>query len=252
MKKILFFSILFAICSAFAAVSYKKSTPVVKEVALPAPPSLDQFERPQRKEYDKYTKEKGSKGAILFIKLLEQFPKGTLPYSLTTNVLREQIKTNSTNDYVSKDKRVTIGSKFLTFFPNLHEQSKFSRSPQPLPEAFLAFEARGKHILIYFTNYYNYKTYYVSVFDANGNSISEKTFAVVNLKRLTTATLDDNFELTRTNYDVIWDKEPDENGYKNCKIRELKFSKMTVESLIKEGGEKEIKIEKNMVDRANP
>jgi hypothetical protein len=252
MKKILFFSVLFAVCSAFAAVSYKKTSPVAEEVSLPAPPSLDQFESPQRKEYDKYTKEKGTKDAVSFIKLLQQFPKGTLPYSLTTNVLREQIKTNATNDYVSKDKRATIGSKFLTFFPNLNENSKFSRSPQPLPEAFLAFEAKGKHILIYFTNHYNYKTYYVSVFDAKGNSISEKTFALVNLKKLTTATLDDNFELTRNNYDVIWDKKPDENGYKNCKITELKLTKMTVESLIKKDSEKEIKIEKNMVDRANP
>ena len=250
MKKILFFSTLIAVCSAFAAAKYTKRAPIAEETTLAEPPSLDEFDEPEWKEYDKYNKEDKYNGEATFEELLAQFPKGTLPYSLTTNVLRNHVDTMAYAEHRNVEKKV-LPRAFRSFFPNLESERKFSRMPPPLPEPFLAFEANGKHVLIYFTNRFG-KSYYVSTFDAKGKLISEKPFAEVSLEYMTTATLDENLDLTRLNYDIIWDKPNDENGYKNCKITELKLIKRTIESLIKKNSEKQIKIEKNTIDRAIP
>jgi hypothetical protein len=250
MKKILFLSTFITVCCAFAAAKYTKQAPIAEETTLAEPPSIDVLTEPERAQNDKYNKEDKFNGEATFEELLAQFSKGTLPYSLTTNVLRRHVDTMAYAKYRQQEKKV-LPRAFHQYFPSLESERKFSRMPPPLPEPFLAFEANGKHVLIYFTNRFG-KSYYVSTFDAKGKLISEKPFAEVNLEEMTIATLEENLELTRIKYDIIWNKKQDENGYKNCKITELKLIKKTVESLIKKNSEKEIKIEKNTIDRVIP
>jgi hypothetical protein len=252
MKKILFFSVLLAACCAFAAVSLKKSAPQPEEVVLAEPPAIDidEFDEPEWAANDKYLEVDKIKGKAIFSKLLEQFPKGTLPYSLTTSVLRTDVDTMAYSKYQNREKTI-LPREFRTFFPELAEESKFSRMPPPPPQPFLAFEADGKYVLIYLTERYG-KVYTVATFDAKGKCISERDFANVNLNNMTTATLDEHLNLTRMTHKILWDKPTDKNGYKNCKITELKLEKTTVESLIKKDSQKEIKTEKPTVERAIP
>jgi hypothetical protein len=252
MKKILFFSTLLAACCAFAAVSLKKPAPKVAEIEediFTEPPSLDEYEQPRWTKNDKYIEVEAVKGKATFAKLLEQFPKGTLPYSLTTSVLRIDVDTMAYSKYRNRQKTI-LPREFRIFFPNLVEEGKFSRMPPPPPEPFLAFEADGKHVLIYLTERFS-KTYMVATFDEKGKFISERHFADVSLRGMTAATLDANLNLTSMAYKILWDKPTDKNGYKNCKITELQLEKTTVESLIKKNSQKEIKAEKT-VERAMP
>jgi hypothetical protein len=251
MKKILFFSALLAICCAFAAVSLKKPAPQREEVILAEPPPLEKFrEEPEWTQNDTYIEQEKIKGKATFAKLLEQFPKGTLPYSLTTSVLRTDVDTMAYSKYRNRQKTV-LPREFRTFFPNLVEEGKFSRMPPPPPEPFLAFEADGKYVLIYLTERFS-KSYMVATFDGKGKFISERPFASVGLHGITAATLDEKLKLTRVEYKILWDKPTDKEGYKNCKITELKLEKTTVESLIKKDSQKEIKTEKPTVERAIP
>jgi hypothetical protein len=252
MKKILFFSALLAACCAFAAVSLKKSAPQPEEVVLAEPPAIDidEFHEPEWAADDKYLEQEKIKGKATFAKLLEQFPKGTLPYSLTTSVLRIDVDTMAYSKYRNREKTV-LPREFRAFFPNLLEEGKFSRMPPPPPEPFLAFEADGKHVLIYLTERFG-KYYTVATFDEKGKFISERPFSNVNLNSMTAATLDEHLNLTRLEYKILWDKPTDKNGYKNCKITELKLEKTTVEYLIKKDSQKEIKTEKPTVERAIP
>jgi hypothetical protein len=251
MKKILFFATLLSACCAFAAVSLKKSAPQPEEVVLAEPPAIDidEFDEPAWTENDKYIEQEKIKGKATFAKLLEQFPKGTLPCSLTTNVLRTDVDTMAHSKYQNRQKKI-LPREFRTFFPNLEEESKFSRMPPPPPEPFLAFETDGKHVLIYLTERYG-KSYMIATFDEKGKFISERPFANVNLNNMTAATLDANLNLTRMEYKILWDKPSDNKGYKNSKITELTLEKTTVESLIKKNSQKEIKAEKT-VERAMP
>jgi hypothetical protein len=250
MKKILFFSALLAACCAFAAVSLNKPAPKVAEEALMPYSIEDEFHDPEWMANDKYLEQEKVKGKATFAKLLEQFPKGTLPYSLTTSVLRIDVDTMAYSKYRNREK-IVLPREFRTFFPNLVEEGKFSRMPPPPPEPFLAFEADGKHVLIYLTERYS-KTYMVATFDDKGKFISERHFAGVSLNGMTAATLDEHLNLTRLEYKILWDKPTDKNGYKNCKITELKLEKTTVESLIKKDSQKEIKTEKPIAERAIP
>jgi hypothetical protein len=252
MKKALLFSALIAICCAFAAVSYTKITPKTEDVIIPPspPPPLDDFE--EESEWDGYDVEKEMifKGDATFAKLLELFPKGTLPFTITTNVLRDYADSMAHAKFPKVEKKV-IPRAFRKYFPSLDEEENFSRMPPPLPEPLLAFEANGKHVLVYFTSRYG-KDYNVVTYNAKGKLISNRHFAAVDLKKVITASLDENLNLTREQHDIIWDKPMDNNGYKNSKITELKLTKKTVESLIKKGSEKEIKIEKDALVRATP
>jgi hypothetical protein len=255
MKKALLFSALIAVCCAFAAVSYSKITPKTEEAILPEPPPpppppLDDFE--EESEWVGYDveKEMSFKGDATFAKLLELFPKGTLPFDITKTTLRDYADAMAHTDFQKVEKKV-LPRAFRIYFPNLNNESKFSRMPPPLAEPFLAFEAKGKHVLIYFTNRFG-KDYHIATFTEKGKLISERAFADVDLDNLTTASLDENLNLTREQYEIIWDKPMDDNGYKNSKITELKLTKKTVESLVKKGSEKEIKTEKDALVRANP
>jgi hypothetical protein len=250
MKKALLFSALIAVCCAFAAVSYTKITPKTEDVIITPPPPLDDFE--EESEWDGYDveKEMSFKGDATFTKLLELFPKGTLPFTITTNVLRDYADSMAHAKFQKVEKKV-IPRAFRKYFPGLDEEEYFSRMPPPLPEPLLAFEANGKHVLIYFSSRYG-KDYNVATYNAKGKLITNRRFAEVDLKNITEASLDENLNLTRARYDIIWDKPMDKNGYKNNKITELKLTKKTVESLIKKGSEKEIKIEKDALVRATP
>jgi hypothetical protein len=248
MKKALLFSALIAVCCAFAAVSYTKITPKTDEITLTEPPPLDDFE--ELSQWDYVEKEMSFKGEATFDKLLELFPKGTLPFTITTSVLQNYADSMAHTDYRKVEKKV-IPYVFRKYFPSLENESKFSRMPPPLPEPLLAFEANGKHVLVYFTSRYG-KDYNAVTYTSKGKLISNRHFAQVDLKKVITASLDENLNLTREQYDIIWDKPMDKNGYKNSKITELKLTKKTVESLIKKGSEKEIKIEKDALVRATP
>jgi hypothetical protein len=254
MKKILFFSVLLTVCCVFAAVSLKKPAPKVAEevtVSHEFPdPEDDEYIDPEWTQNDKYLEQEKIKGKATFAKLLEQFPKGTLPYSLTTSVLRNDVDTMAYSKYQNREKKI-LPREFRNFFPDLAEESKFSRMPPPPPQPFLAFEADGKHVLIYLTDRFG-KNYTVATFDAKGKCISERAFAHVSLRNMTAATLDEHLNLTRMEYNILWDKPTDKNGYKNCKITEVKLEKTTVESLIKKDSQKEIKTEKATAERAIP
>jgi hypothetical protein len=249
MKKALLFSALIAVCCAFAAVSYTKSTPKTNEITLPEPPPpIDDFE--EGNEWDNGEIEINFNGETTFAKLLELFPKGTLPFNITTNELRDYADSMAHTDYRKVEKK-TIPRVFRKYFPNFEDEEYFSRMPPPLPEPLLAFEANGKHVLVYFTSRSG-KSYNAVTYNEKGKLISNRHFAEVNLKKVITASLDENLNLTREQYEIIWDKPMDNNGYKNCKITELKLTKKTVESLIKKGSEKEIKTEKEALVRAKP
>ena len=66
------------------------------------------------------------------------------------------------------------------------------------------------------------------------------------------ATLDENLNLSCNSYSVLWDKQPDANGFKNCNITGLKLQRKTVESLLKEDSQKEIPLDKDVVQKAKP
>jgi hypothetical protein len=251
MKKALLFSALIAVCCAFAAVSYTKITPKTEDVISPPPPPLPPLDDSEiSDEWDNGETEMSFKGETTFDKLLEFFPKGTLPFSITTNVLRNYADSMAHNDYRKVEKK-TIPRAFRKFFPNFEDEEYFSRMPPPLPEPLLAFKANGKNVLVYFTSRYG-KDYNVVTYTAKGKLISHRHFAEVDLKKVIAASLDENLNLTREHYDIMWDKPVDDDGYKNSKITKLKLTKMTVESLIKKDSEKEIKTEKNAIARANP
>jgi hypothetical protein len=173
---------------------------------------------------------------------------------LTANVLRERVETVAKLDYneLRKEVRNLLPRTFYIFFPNLNQGSKFSRMPPPLGEVVLAFEAHDKHILVYFTKYTYSRTYYAATFDKKGKRISERALADVGLDDFTAATIDENLNLTRTSYEVLWDKKGDEDGYKNAKVTGVKLTKKTVESLLKKDSQKEVALEKEVVQRANP
>jgi hypothetical protein len=250
MKKALLFSALIAVCCAFAAVSYKKTKPKTEDITLPEPPSVDMDRGTDEDEFDDYSKANDFEGDATFAKLLELFPKGTFPFSITTNKLRDYADSMAHAKFPKVEKKI-IPRAFNKYFPSIEKEEIFSRMPPPLPEPLLAFEANGKHVLIYFTRRYG-KDYNVVTYSAKGKLISNRPFAEVNLKKVITASLDENLNLTREQYEIIWDKPMDNNGYKNCKITELKLTKKTVESLIKKGSEKEIKTEKEALVRAKP
>lgn len=249
MKKILFFSTLLAVCCAFAVVNVKK--PALEVAPKNAVPPTDEYglEDPYWAQNDTYLEQEKVKGKATFAKLLEQFPKGTLPYSLTANILRNDVDTMAHGQYRNRQKKV-LPRELRVFFPSLESEGNFSRMPPPPPEPFLAFEAEGKHVLIYLTERYD-KRYTAATFDENGKLIGEKPFALVKLNMVMDATLDEQLNLTSRTYKVVWDKESDMEGYKNRKITDLALTSTTVESLIKKNSRKEIKAEKT-VQRATP
>jgi hypothetical protein len=259
MKKLLLFSAFVALCCAFTFINYKKTDAQLTQNKEVAPPSAHEDYEHQA-EWDDYAAAYGKEDSTVkeatFALLLEQFPKGELPYNLTANVLRGRVETMAYLGYshLRKEDRRVLPREFRKYFPNLDYGSRFSRMPPPVGEPTLAFEAKDKHVLIYFTMHGSYgtKNYYVATFSKKGKFIDERPFADVSLDRMTAATLDENLGLTRTSYSVLWDKQPDKDGYKNCKITELKQLKMTVESLLKEDNQKEIKLDANAVKRAEP
>jgi hypothetical protein len=250
MKKALLFSALIAVCCAFAAVTYKNAAPNTQDNILTPPPQPIGNIEEEYYDYEDIEKEISFNGDASFAKLLELFPKGTLPFSVSKTVLQAYADSMAHTKFEKVEKKV-IPRAFRKYFPSLDNESKFSRMPPPLPEPLVAFQSNGKHVLIYFSSRFG-KDYTVVTYNAKGKLISNRHFAEVDLRTVTEASLDENLNLTRTSYDIIWDKPTDKNGYKNSKITELKQAKKTVESLLKKGSEKEIKTDKEAIARANP
>jgi hypothetical protein len=264
MKKFLLFSVVVAAFCAFAAVNYKSILPktvdsevVLSEPPPPPPPPPSTIENEYGMDWSEYEKaygddSKDKKSNASFSELLKLFPKGTLPYSLTANVLREQFTNDigMTYEQSAAIKKNVLPRDFRKFFPSL-DSKKFSRMPPPIGEPFLAFEADGKHVLVFVTRRGG-SYYQVATFTKKGKLISERHFAHANYYDINEVLLDTNLNLFCNSYGVNWDKKPDNNGYKDCKITGLTLQRKTVESLLKEDSVKEIALEKEGVQKAKP
>jgi hypothetical protein len=202
-----------------------------------------------------YKKENDIKTYDSFEELLKYFPKGNLPFHLTTKILQEQALT-FTNDYYCNNlvvKKNILPKEFRKYFPSLEDsyKNRLSRMPPAAGEPLISFDAEDKHILVYFIWRGGY-TYQVATFDNKGNLINEKVFAVASLSQIVEVNLDKKLNLNYTFYTVNWDKKPNVDGYKDCKITSLNLIKKTVDPLVKKDSQKEGTLGKDVVQRANP
>ncbi|MBL7818261.1 MAG: hypothetical protein JNL70_24835 [Saprospiraceae bacterium] len=253
MKKILLFSTLFALCSAFSFAFYQKKSPktVPTSVVLAEPPPLDEGSSLEWEEYQKHAKENNTTDAS-FEKLLEQFPKGNLPFSLTANVLRDQYLAMYKPDESKKAERKTLPREFRKFFPALDNQERFSRMPPPIGEPLMAFQTKDNHVLVYFTRRGGYN-YYAATFTLKGKLVSEKMMASVYHESLVEGNIGQDLNLTQTKYKMVWEKNSEDSyDYKNMKVKELQFLEKKNESLLKEKGVEKEKGKKEAVIRADP
>jgi hypothetical protein len=149
---------------------------------------------------------------------LQQFPKATLPYSLSEAELQGQLESRAANAPVEKAKR--LAWEYYEFLPTLEDNARENRMPV-YPEPIAALETPNHYAVIYNTgrNFARqYKTYNITVFDKAGNFVATRCIAGVNPTALAAATIDENLEVTIKEYSVNWSKDYITNGIEGNSI----------------------------------
>lgn len=149
---------------------------------------------------------------VTFESFLQQFPKSSLPFALTTETLRTQLESRATNAPVEKAK--CLAWEYYDFIPTLEDDARENRMPV-YPEPVAAIETADYHAVIYNTgrNFARqYKTYNIAVFDKKGKFLTTRCIAGVNPTALASATIDAELNVTITEYSVSWSKDYLTNG----------------------------------------
>lgn len=127
-----------------------------------------------------------------FNDFLAQFPKASLPYTMTAEDLQQQIQPKP----ATKVNR--LGWDYYSFLPELERSAQFSNMPV-YPEPVAVFETRG-----YYAVLYNLarglskgsKTYSITVYDLDGGYIGTQFVAGINNREITTLRIEENLMAT--------------------------------------------------------
>jgi hypothetical protein len=127
-----------------------------------------------------------------FADFLAQFPKASLPYTMTAQDLQEQIQPKP-NTKVNR-----LGWDYYSFLPELERSAQYSNMPV-YPEPVAVFETRG-----YYAVLYNLarglskgtKTYSITVYDLDGGYIGTQFIAGINAKEITAVRIEANLMAT--------------------------------------------------------
>ena len=191
---------------------------------------------------DEFTFSKREKDG--FKALLQQFPKGELPFAVTKEELSADLmKRTLKNQKVETDKKpVLLTRESYDFLPLLAE-SRFSRMPVH-GEPIQYFETPENFAVIYNLNRgYSKarKNYCITVFDKKGNHVSSYYMAqLTQNERFMAASVDKNLNLTIDDYAVEWAEEFTDFGLENNKITGLKLKQTYVIDLKKKQDKKNI------------
>jgi hypothetical protein len=147
-----------------------------------------------------------------FQSFLQQFPKATLPYTVGADQLQQHLEQRAAKAPMTKAAR--LAWEYYGFLPTLEENASENRMPV-YPEPIAAFETASHYAVVFNTgrNFARqYKTYNIAVFDKQGNHIQTRTIAGVNPTSLAAATINNNLEVTISEYSVNWSKDYITNG----------------------------------------
>lgn len=127
-----------------------------------------------------------------FNDFLAQFPKESLPYTMTAEDLQQQIQPKPAT------KVTRLGWDYYSFLPELERSAQYSNMPV-YPEPVAVFETHG-----YYAVLYNLarglskgtKTYSITVYDLDGGYIGTQFVAGINNKEITTLSIEENLMAT--------------------------------------------------------
>jgi len=155
---------------------------------------------------------------VTFADFFQQFPKASLPYTLGTESLQQQLENRAAKAPVTKATR--LAWEYYGFLPSLEENATENRMPV-YPEPIAAFETETHYAVIFNTgrNFARqYKTYNIAVFDKNGNHIQTRCIAGVNPTTMASATISETLEVTISEFSVNWSKDYITNGIEGNQI----------------------------------
>lgn len=170
-------------------------------------------------------------GNSTFEKFLSEFPKGKLPFALTAETLQKHMLAKSSTDNTKKSPLQTkrLAYEYNPFLPHLEDG--YSRLP-PSAEGLMAVNVENnKHLVVYVTGRarYGFQTFYAVIYDEKGTILKDVKIAKTSEKELLAGAIDENLNITLTNYTINWYK--DEEGYET-KIKSLKKTKEEVKQLL--------------------
>lgn len=136
---------------------------------------------------------------VSFQDFLQQFPTKSLPYTISEQDLQGQLENGT-----PRAKR--LDWEFYQFLPTLERSAQVARMTV-YPEPVASFETKE-----HFAVLYNLarglskgnKCYEIAVFDKEGNFIATRVIAGVNVKSLTSVTIDTELSATVKAYKVDW------------------------------------------------
>jgi|1048.fasta_scaffold01859_3 hypothetical protein len=153
-----------------------------------------------------------------FEEFLSQFPKASLPYSLSQEALRSQLEQRAGNQPVERPK--LLEWQFYEFLPALEEDARTNRMPV-YPEPVVALENETHYAVIYNTgrNFARqYKTYNIAVFEKNGKLVATRCIGGVNPVMLATAHINKDFIITIEEFSINWAKNYSTHGIEGNSI----------------------------------
>ncbi len=159
--------------------------------------------------------------SVSFEEFLSQFPKASLPYSLSQEALRSQLEQRAGNQPVERPK--LLEWQYYEFLPALEEDARTNRMPV-YPEPVVALENETHHAVIYNTgrNFARqYKTYNIAVFDKKGKLIATRCIGGVNPVMLATAHVSKDFIITIEEFSINWAKNYSTHGIEGNSIQSL-------------------------------
>jgi hypothetical protein len=144
-------------------------------------------------------------GGATFQELLKEFPKGTMPFTVSVSEMRD-IMSPPKN---SRPRALgTLSTKYGRILPDA-TGSKFSRMPEEVAPI-KAFETPDNYVLVYLMGHFRYfgsGQYYAAVFDKKGNLKNKALLASFGHNTITSGNLAANGTITRTEFDVQWTED---------------------------------------------
>jgi hypothetical protein len=159
-----------------------------------------------------------------FEDLLNEFPKGTLPYTLSADALKQEFVQERGVER-SKAQQI-IPKKRIQNHLLLPDMPRFSRMPA-MPEAVMALESKTHYVLIYTRGRY-LGGYQAAIYDKKGRLFYNMEVAHANQDEIKSFSLDENLNATFTMYELKWKKNVETAGYAGNKIKSMTLQKTNV------------------------
>lgn len=161
-----------------------------------------------------------------FEDLLNEFPKGTLPYALSADALKQEFVQERGVER-SKAQKI-IPKKLIRYHSLLPNMTRFNFSRTPnMPEAVMALESKTHYVLIY-TKGRHFAEYQAAIYDKKGHLFHNIEVAHANQDEIKSFSLDENLNATFTTYELKWKKDVETAGYAGNKIKSMTLQKTNV------------------------